>query len=168
MIVDLMRNDLARVSEPGSVIVPSLLDVESYAQVHQLVSSIEGRLRPGLDGIDAIAACLPAGSMTGAPKQRATEILDVLEQRPRGLYAGAFGYFGRDGRVDLAMTIRSIVLDARGATVGAGGGITALSVPLDELAEAKLKAAALLAALGAGEPRASGPNPGDRGTPPAP
>jgi anthranilate synthase component 1 len=148
MIVDLMRNDLARVSEPGSVAVPSLLDVESYAQVHQLVSSVEGRLRPGLDGIDAIAACLPAGSMTGAPKQRATEILDTLEQRARGLYAGAFGYLGRDGRVDLAMTIRSIVIDERGATIGTGGGITALSVPVEEIAEARLKAAALLAALG--------------------
>ncbi len=148
MIVDLMRNDLARVSEPGSVNVPSLLDVESYAQVHQLVSSIEGRLRAGLDGIDAIAACLPAGSMTGAPKQRATEILDTLERRARGLYAGAFGYLGRDGRVDLAMTIRSIVLDERGATIGTGGGITALSVPAEEIAEARLKAAALLAALG--------------------
>jgi para-aminobenzoate synthetase component I len=148
MIVDLMRNDLARVSEPGSVTVPSLLDVESYAQVHQLVSSIEGRLRPGLDGIDAIAACLPAGSMTGAPKQRATEILDALEGRARGLYAGAFGYLGRDGRVDLAMTIRSIVLDGRRATIGTGGGITALSVPGEEIAEARLKAAALLSALG--------------------
>jgi len=149
MIVDLMRNDLARVSEPGSVTVPSLLAVESYAQVHQLVSSVEGRLRPGLDGLDAIAACLPAGSMTGAPKQRATEILDTLEQRARGLYAGAFGYLGRDGRIDLAMTIRSIVLDERGATIGAGGGITALSVPDDEVAEVHLKAAALLRALGA-------------------
>jgi len=148
MIVDLMRNDLARVSDPGSVIVPSLLDVESYAQVHQLVSSIEGRLRAGLDGIDAIAACLPAGSMTGAPKQRATEILDGLEQRARGLYAGAFGYLGRDGRIDLAMTIRSIVIDDHGATIGTGGGITALSVPDEEVAEAHLKAAALLAALG--------------------
>ncbi|MEO5920510.1 MAG: anthranilate synthase component I family protein [Pseudolysinimonas sp.] len=148
MIVDLMRNDLARVSEPGSVTVPSLLDVESYTQVHQLVSSIEGTLRHGLDGLDAIAACLPAGSMTGAPKQRATEILDTLEQRARGLYAGAFGYLGRDGRVDLAMTIRSIVLDERGATIGTGGGITALSVPAEEVAEARLKASALLAALG--------------------
>ncbi|CAN5550940.1 hypothetical protein BH09ACT4_BH09ACT4_20990 [soil metagenome] len=148
MIVDLMRNDLARVSEPGSVTVPSLLDVESYAQVHQLVSSIEGRLREGLDGVDAIAATLPAGSMTGAPKQRATEILDALERRARGLYAGAFGYLGRDGRVDLAMTIRTIVLDERGATIGTGGGITALSVPEEELAEARLKSAALLRALG--------------------
>jgi anthranilate synthase component 1 len=86
--------------------------------------------------------------MTGAPKQRATEILDTLEGRARGLYAGAFGYLGRDGRVDLAMTIRSIVIDERGATIGTGGGITALSVPIEEIAEARLKAAALLSALG--------------------
>lgn len=148
MIVDLMRNDLARVCEVGSVSVPSLLGLESYAQVHQLVSTVQGQLRAGLTGVDAIAACLPAGSMTGAPKQRATEILDGLENRARGLYAGAFGYLGSDGRVDLAMTIRSIVIDERGATVGAGGGITALSVPTEELAEVQLKAAALLAALG--------------------
>jgi anthranilate synthase component 1 len=93
--------------------------------------------------------------MTGAPKLRATEILDELEQRPRGVYSGAFGYLGFDGRADLAMTIRSIVLDEHGATVGAGGGITALSVPEDELAEARLKAAALLAALGVQDAAAS-------------
>ena len=87
--------------------------------------------------------------MTGAPKQRATEILDRLEERPRGIYAGALGYLGLDGAVDLAMVIRSIVIDAEGSTVGAGGGITALSVPEEELAEAKLKAEALLRALGA-------------------
>jgi anthranilate synthase component 1 len=93
--------------------------------------------------------CFPAGSMTGAPKVSATRILDRLENRPRGIYSGAFGYFGLDGRVDLAMVIRSIVIDPRGATVGAGGGITALSVPAEELAEVKLKAEALLAVLGA-------------------
>lgn len=150
MIVDLMRNDLSRVCELGTVTVTELLEVESYAQVHQLVSTVTGRLAPGRTAVDAIEACFPAGSMTGAPKLRATQLLDALEQRPRGLYAGCFGYLGLDGRVDLAMTIRSIVLDARGATVGAGGGITALSVPQEELAEAKLKAAALLSALGAG------------------
>jgi anthranilate synthase component 1 len=149
MIVDLMRNDLARVCELGTVTVTELLEVESYAQVHQLVSTVTGRLAAGRTAVDAVEACFPAGSMTGAPKRRATEVLDVLERRPRGLYAGCFGYLGLDGRVDLAMTIRSIVLDERGATVGAGGGITALSVPIEELAEAKLKAAALLAALGA-------------------
>ena len=163
MIVDLMRNDLARVCELGTVTVTELLEVESYAQVHQLVSTVTGQLAPGRSAVDAINACFPAGSMTGAPKLRATEVLDALERRPRGLYAGCFGYLGLDGRVDLAMTIRSIVLDERGATLGTGGGITALSVPVEELAEAKLKAAALLAALGASEPGA-----GEGGTPSAP
>jgi para-aminobenzoate synthetase component 1 len=144
-----MRNDLARVCDLGSVTVTELLEIESYAHVHQLVSTVVGQLEAGRSPLDAVEACFPAGSMTGAPKRRATELLDGLERRARGLYAGAFGYVGLDGRVDLAMTIRTIVLDAAGATVGTGGGITALSVPSEELAEAKLKAAALLAALGA-------------------
>jgi anthranilate synthase component 1 len=148
MIVDLMRNDIARVSRPGSVSVTSLLQVESYAQVHQLVSTVRGELADSLTAVDAIAACFPAGSMTGAPKRSATEILDRLEARPRGVYAGAFGYLSLDGTVDLAMVIRSIVMDAHGSTVGAGGGITALSDPREELAEAKLKAEALLRVLG--------------------
>jgi para-aminobenzoate synthetase component 1 len=149
MIVDLMRNDIARVSEVGSVSVPSLLAVESYAQVHQLVSTVRGRLAAGLRPMDAVVACFPAGSMTGAPKSSATTILDGLERRPRGIYSGVFGYIGLDGRIDLAMVIRSIVLDGRGATVGSGGGITALSVPTEELDEVRLKAAALLRVLGA-------------------
>ena len=148
MIVDLMRNDIARVSKPGSVDVTKLLVVESYAQVHQLVSTVRGQLRDGLNGIDAIRACFPAGSMTGAPKLAATEILDQLENRARGIYSGVFGYVGLDGVVDLAMVIRSIIIDSAGSTVGTGGGITALSVPEEELAEAKLKAAALLTVLG--------------------
>ncbi len=151
MIVDLMRNDIARVSKVGSVSVTSLMAVESYAQVHQLVSTVNGELSDGLTGIDAIAVCFPAGSMTGAPKQSATEILDRIEHRARGVYAGAFGYLGLDGAVDLAMVIRSILIDKNGATVGTGGGITALSVPAEELAEAKLKAEALLHVLGATE-----------------
>jgi para-aminobenzoate synthetase component 1 len=149
MIVDLMRNDIGRVSEIGSVEVTSLLAVESYAQVHQLVSTVRGVLRSDLDPIDAVVACFPAGSMTGAPKHSATLLLDALEQRARGIYSGAFGYFGLDGRVELAMVIRSIVIDPLGATVGAGGGITALSVPEEELAEVQLKARALLRVLGA-------------------
>jgi anthranilate synthase component 1 len=148
MIVDLVRNDIARVSELGTVSVPSLLEVESYAQVHQLVSTVRGRLRTGLDALDAVASCFPAGSMTGAPKHSAVLLLDALEERPRGVYSGAFGYLGLDGRLDLAMVIRSIVLDAEGATIGTGGGITALSNPLDELEETRIKAAALLRALG--------------------
>jgi anthranilate/para-aminobenzoate synthase component I len=149
MIVDLMRNDIGRISKVGTVSVTSLMGVESYAQVHQLVSTVRGELAEGLTAIDAIAACFPAGSMTGAPKLSATSILDRLEHRARGIYAGAFGYIGLDGSVDLAMVIRSIIIDPDGATVGTGGGITALSVPIEELAEAKLKAEALLRVLGA-------------------
>ena len=148
MIVDLMRNDIGRVSEVGSVSVPALLDIESYAQVHQLVSTVRGTLARGVGGVDAVEACFPAGSMTGAPKYSAVALLDALERAPRGIYSGAFGYFGLDGRIELAMVIRSIVLDPDGATIGSGGGITALSEPLEELAEAKLKAAALLSTLG--------------------
>lgn len=151
MIVDLMRNDLGRVCEVGSVTVPSLFAVESYAHVHQLVSTVRGVLASGASRLDAIAACFPAGSMTGAPKHSAVSILDALEQRPRGLYSGAFGYLGFDGAVDLAMVIRSIVVDEHGASVGAGGGITALSVPREEHAEARLKAEALLRVLAGSE-----------------
>ena len=149
MIVDLMRNDLARVSIDGTVRVPSMLTVETHAQVHQLASTVEGRLRSGLGVVDVLRASFPAGSMTGAPKRRAIEILDRLEGRPRGLYSGAFGWLGSDGRAELAMTIRSIVIEGARASVGVGGGITALSDPAHELAEVKLKAAAALDALGA-------------------
>jgi para-aminobenzoate synthetase component 1 len=149
MIVDLMRNDLARVCELGSVEVTRLLEVETYPQVHQLVSTVRGRLSPGTAALDAVAACFPAGSMTGAPKRSAMSILAGLEGAPRGVYSGVFGYIGWDGTADLAVVIRSIVMTGGTATVGAGGGVTALSVPTEELAEVKLKAAALLAALGA-------------------
>jgi para-aminobenzoate synthetase component I len=149
MIVDLMRNDIGRISRVGSVTVTSLLEVESYAHVHQLVSTVRGQLADELTSIDAIEACFPAGSMTGAPKLSATLILDSLEQRARGIYSGVFGYVGLDGAVDLAMVIRSIVIDEQGSTIGTGGGITALSVPSEELEEARLKAAALLRVLGA-------------------
>jgi len=148
MIVDLMRNDLGRVAELGSVAVSSLLAVESYPHVHQLVSTIEARLAPGVSAIDAIESCFPAGSMTGAPKQSAMTILHSLERAPRGIYAGAFGYLGLDGAADLAIVIRSIVLDSAGASVGTGGGITALSNAADEIEETRIKAAALLTALG--------------------
>ncbi len=148
MIVDLVRNDLARVCVVGSVIVPALLKVESYAQVHQLVSTVRGTLAPGFDAIDAVTACFPAGSMTGAPKLSAVRILDEFQQRARGIYSGAWGYFGLDGSIDLAMTIRSIVIDPAGVSIGTGGGITALSVPAEELEETRIKAAALVRALG--------------------
>jgi anthranilate/para-aminobenzoate synthase component I len=148
MIVDLMRNDLGRVCIVGSVEVHHLLAVESYAQVHQLVSTVEGVLADGVNALDAIAACFPAGSMTGAPKISAMRILHDLENGPRGIYSGCFGYLGLDGSVDLAMVIRSIVVEPDRVTIGAGGGITALSVPEEELDEVAVKASALLAALG--------------------
>jgi anthranilate/para-aminobenzoate synthase component I len=158
MIVDLMRNDIGRVSRVGSVTVPRLLEVETLAPVHQLVSTVRGILQPGLHGMDAVVACFPAGSMTGTPKSSATRILDLLEQSPRGIYSGAFGYFSLDGRIDLAMVIRSIVLTPEGATIGTGGGITALSDPLEELDEVKLKAAALIRALEASTRRGEIPS----------
>jgi anthranilate/para-aminobenzoate synthase component I len=147
MIVDLMRNDLGRVSEPDDVVVAKLFDIESYASVHQLVSTVTAKLKPGLDVFDAITACFPAGSMTGAPKIRAMEILSQLEVGPRGIYSGCLGFIGFNGAADLAMTIRTIVFESGRATIGIGGGITIDSVPGEELAETKLKAKALLAAL---------------------
>jgi len=161
MIVDLMRNDLGRVAALGSVAVPSLLQVESYPHVHQLVSTVEARLAPGLSAVDAIEAAFPAGSMTGAPKASAMSILATLEGGDRGVYAGAFGYLGVDGAVDLAMVIRSIVLGPAGATIGTGGGITALSVPAEEIEETRIKARALISAILAST---GGPDPaGGRG-----
>lgn len=148
MIVDLMRNDLGRVAEPASVAVPSLLTVESYSQVHQLVSTVRARLRPETSALDVVFAAFPAGSMTGAPKVSAMRILQRLEGGPRGAYAGAFGYIGLDGQLDLAMTIRSIMIRPQAATIGSGGGITSGSDPREELAEVKLKARALIEVLG--------------------
>jgi anthranilate/para-aminobenzoate synthase component I len=149
MIVDLMRNDLGRIAELGSVSVPNLLEVEEYAHVHQLVSTVRARLRHPLTALDVVRAAFPAGSMTGAPKRSAMTILHELEGGPRGVYSGAFGYLGVDGGADLAMVIRSIVLTPRGASIGTGGGITALSVADEEVEETRVKARALLAVLGA-------------------
>lgn len=148
MIVDLMRNDLGRIAELGTVAVPSLLEVEEYPHVHQLVSTVTARLRHPLTALDAVRSALPAGSMTGAPKESAMRILHGLEGGPRGVYSGAFGCLGVDGTADLAMVIRSIVLTPQGATIGTGGGITALSDPDEEVEETRIKARALIAALG--------------------
>ncbi|MGX5695249.1 anthranilate synthase component I family protein [Agromyces soli] len=149
MIVDLMRNDLGRIAQLGSVRVPSLLEVEQYPHVHQLVSTVNARLRPGLTALDAVRSAFPAGSMTGAPKESAMRILHRLEGGPRGVYSGAFGCLGADGSADLAMVIRSIVITPAGASIGTGGGITALSVPDEEVEETRIKARALVSALGA-------------------
>lgn len=148
MIVDLMRNDLLRVCEADSVRVDELFEVRSYATVHQLVSTISGRLQIGKDAIDAIEACFPAGSMTGAPKMRAMQILRELEQGPRGIYSGAIGFLGIDGSADLAMTIRTLVFRGNQVALGVGGGLTIDSIPESELEETMLKADALIRALG--------------------
>jgi para-aminobenzoate synthetase component 1 len=152
MIVDLMRNDLGRVAELGTVSVPSLLEVEEYPHVFQLVSTVQARLRHPLTALDVVQSAFPAGSMTGAPKRSAMTILHELEQGPRGVYSGAFGYLGVDGTADLAMVIRSIVLTPAGASIGTGGGITALSVAEEEIEETRVKARALLEVLGAATP----------------
>jgi para-aminobenzoate synthetase len=149
-IVDLMRNDLGRVCELGSVEVPELMAVESYETVHQLVSSISGCLRPELGPLDAMRACFPPGSMTGAPKRRTMEIIDELEGAARGIYSGAIGWFGAGGACDLSVAIRTIVLEAGKATIGAGGAIVVDSDPEQEIEEMLLKAAAPAAALGGG------------------
>jgi para-aminobenzoate synthetase len=146
-IVDLMRNDLGRVCDLGSVEVPDLMRIESFETVHQLVSSVSGRLRRELTPIDAVRACFPPGSMTGAPKRRTMEIIDELEGAARGVYSGAIGWFGLGGACDLSVAIRTIVLDGERASVGAGGAIVIDSDPGDELAEMRLKADASLAAF---------------------
>lgn len=147
MIVDLMRNDLSRVCTPGSVTVSGFLHVETHPHVHQLVSTVAGELGAGNGFAEVVAACFPGGSMTGAPKRRAVQILAGLEAGPRGLYAGCFGWLDVSGDAELGMTIRAVELRSGRALVGAGGGITADSRAELEVAEKHLKAAAVLAAL---------------------
>lgn len=147
MIVDLMRNDLSRVCDPDSVTVDKLFDVESYQTVHQLVSTVSGQLLPEFNALNALEATFPGGSMTGAPKPKAVELIASLEAGPRGVYSGVAGYIGDDGSAEFGMVIRSLVFEGERITLGVGGGITIDSDAEAELAETKLKAQALLRAL---------------------
>ncbi len=155
MLVDLGRNDLGRVSRAGTVRVTKYMEVERYSHVLHLVSHVEGRLRPDLDALDALRAVFPAGTLSGAPKVRAMQLIAAAERERRGLYGGAVGYLGYDGNLDTAITIRSAVLRAGQAHVHTGAGIVAGSVPEKEFEETEHKAAALRRAIelaaGAGE-----------------
>ncbi|MCK4964914.1 MAG: anthranilate synthase component I, partial [Dehalococcoidia bacterium] len=147
MLLDLGRNDIGRVAEPGTVEVTQVMDVERYSHVMHLVSHVQGRLKGGLTQFDALRACFPAGTVSGAPKIRAMEIISELEPDKRGPYAGAVGYFSFSGNLDTAITIRTIVMVAGTAYVQAGSGIVADSVPEREYEESMNKAQALIKAI---------------------
>jgi len=148
MIVDLERNDLGRVCEIGSVHVPALCDVASHSNVHHLVSRVEGRLREDIHPVDVLRALFPGGSITGAPKIRAVEIIDELEPVRRGVYTGAIGYWDVSGDCDWNIAIRTVVADGGVAYFHAGGGIVADSTPEGEYEETLVKASGMLRALG--------------------
>ncbi len=148
MIVDLVRHDLSRVCEAGSVRVPRIYQVESFPTVHQMISTITGRLAPGRTAIDAIEAAFPGGSMTGAPKLRTVQLLRELEGGPRGIYSGALGWISPNGAASLSIVIRTAVLDETGARFGVGGAITRLSNTGAEIEETFTKARTVLTALG--------------------
>ncbi len=147
MLVDLGRNDIGRVSQPGTVQVTQLMDVEHYSHVMHIVSNITGKLRADLTPYDALRSCFPAGTVSGAPKIRAMEIIAELEPDKRGPYAGAVGYFSFSGNMDTAIAIRTMVINNGVAYVQAGGGIVADSVPQTEYEETVHKATALLRAI---------------------
>ena len=147
MIVDLLRNDFGRVCEAGSVEVPRLCALESFATVHHLVSTVTGRLAPGRDAVDLLSACFPGGSITGAPKRRAMEIIDELEPHRREVYCGAIGYLTPAGRLDMNIPIRTTLAAGGELRFYAGGGIVADSTPEDEFEETEVKIAAIRRAL---------------------
>jgi anthranilate synthase component 1 len=151
MLVDLGRNDLGRVAVPGSVRVPTFMEVERYSHVMHMVSSVEAELAADKDSLDAFLACFPAGTVSGAPKIRAMEIIDELEPLARGPYAGSVGYFSYSGDIDTCIAIRTLVVTGNETSVTAGAGIVADSDPASEERETENKAAALLAAVALAE-----------------
>jgi para-aminobenzoate synthetase component I len=148
MIVDLLRNDLGKCCVPGSVRASKLFDVESFASVHQLVSTVEGRLAPGKHALDLVTACFPGGSITGAPKVAAMKIIEGLEPHRRSVYCGSIGYVGYDGNMDLNIAIRTLVQQGDHVYTWAGGGVVADSNVDAEYQESLDKAAAMLAVMG--------------------
>jgi anthranilate synthase component 1 len=156
MLVDLGRNDVGRVAEAGSVRVAREMEVERYSHVMHLVSEVEGRLRGGLDAWDALFACFPAGTLSGAPKVRAMEIIDELEEVKRGVYGGAVGYRNLNGDLDSCIAIRTLVERGGSVQIQAGAGIVYDSVPERELAECAAKAGALVEAVSMAETAARG------------
>ena len=146
MITDLERNDLGQICEFGSVTVKELLKLERHEQVFHLVSTVEGKLRPEIDAVTALRACFPGGSITGAPKKRAREIIAELECEPRGLYTGAIGYFGFNGESQFNIAIRTVVMESGSAHFHVGAGIVADSIPEKEWQETLDKAAGILLA----------------------
>jgi anthranilate synthase component 1 len=147
MLVDLGRNDLGRVCDYGSVRVDQMMAVERYSHVMHIVSNVQGRLRAGCDAFDLLRATFPAGTVSGAPKVRAMEIVEALEGTRRGLYAGAIGYVGYDGAMDSCIAIRTIVMQGDSVHIQAGAGIVADSIPEREYEETLNKARALVRAV---------------------
>jgi anthranilate/para-aminobenzoate synthase component I len=147
MITDLLRNDLGQVCEFGSVRVDEMLKLETLAQVHHLVSTIRGKLRPDVDAISALAACFPGGSITGAPKKRAMEIIQSLEKHPRGIYCGCIGWFGYNQQSSFNITIRTLIRQKKRLIYQVGAGIVADSDPEYEYEETLHKAAGIRLAL---------------------
>jgi anthranilate synthase component 1 len=148
MLVDLARNDLGRVCDPGSVEVPEFMEVERYSHVMHIVSQVEGRLREDKSGLDALRATFPAGTVSGAPKIRAVEVIDSLEPETRGFYAGVVAHIESDGSLDSCITIRSALKQGDRMVLQAGAGIVYDSVPENEFQETEAKLGALARAIG--------------------